>query len=942
VRTWGDDGLHDVRLDIDFEKGETRTHGTNRARRYLWKNGVVFREETFGGEWAIERLRDEDELLISVKNGAGEERTYEHDARGNLIQETDPAGNVSTWEIHDDLPARHLGPTGLPTRYVHDHLGSLLEVAYPTGLSYRFELDREGRVVAILGADGVRARLDYDEHNNLRTDTSSRGATTTYRHDALARPVERTDALGRRMRIRYDLMGRVLERLRPDGTSVLAAYDRQGNLASTTDALGQTTRMEHAGTGHLARLIQADGQVFRFTYDSDERLVQILNPRLEKYEFEYDRADQIVAERTFDNQLLTYRYSRSNRLTRIDYPEGEWRELSHDKLGNVLEDRSSDVQVAFTRDALGRVEKAVSKDVTGQVVTELERDSFGRLTADIQNGRAVRYEYDGRGRRCARVLPDGERTDYHFDHDDAFLGVTHEGRTVTLERDKLGRERGRSAAGWKLEREYDAMDRLLSQKVVTPEPGAGVPRILAQRRYAYDAKGRVTSIDSPHGGLTLYRYDSVDQLIEASRGSVQEVFEYDPAGSLTSVLGDLADLGKKAAWSLAAGNRLKSTDRAQYINDGRGRRIQRVERTDGKDPRENPPRGDELITTYGWDSYDRLREVVLPGGARARYIYDAFGRRVRKDVLPPPVDLTLLLTAPPAGVKAQSRRTVHFLWDGEVLCEERDSAREEAAQKRVHVHEPDTFTPMLQAEQGDVFGVVVDHLGTPRELVDSAGRIAWRAAHSAWGKVVEVARDDGAASVESPFRFQGQYADAETGLCATRFRYFEADTGRWLSPDPLGFLGGHNLLGFGGCPTLVTDPLGLVCASDFATNPNEAFFWSGRTPNGTGGHKGGQDDAAVIAAAHGGTTLEMLIAQRGIVLPPWDANNPAVVTAWKDASRSYAEGVSGTVYAVIGSSLRPGNVWETAELPALHTNPNVTKLVQIDPLTGVQTTIFER
>jgi hypothetical protein len=109
-----------------------------------------------------------------------------------------------------------------------------------------------------------------------------------------------------------------------------------------------------------------------------------------------------------------------------------------------------------------------------------------------------------------------------------------------------------------------------------------------------------------------------------------------------------------------------------------------------------------------------------------------------------------------------------------------------------------------------------------------------------------------------------------------------------------------------------------------------------------GGFEGGQHIAAAIAAAQGGTTLEMLIASRGIVLPAWDANDPAVVAAWQNASRSYAEGVSGTVHAVIGSSLRPGNVWETAELPALQTNPAVTKLVQIDPFTRTKTTIFER
>lgn len=59
-------------------------------------------------------------------------------------------------------------------------------------------------------------------------------------------------------------------------------------------------------------------------------------------------------------------------------------------------------------------------------------------------------------------------------------------------------------------------------------------------------------------------------------------------------------------------------------------------------------------------------------------------------------------------------------------------------------------------------------------------------------------------------------------------------------------------------------------------------------------------------------------------------------------SRSYAEGVSGTVHAVIGSSLRTDKIWETAELPALRSSLNVTKLVRIDPVTGVHTTVFDR
>jgi len=81
---------------------------------------------------------------------------------------------------------------------------------------------------------------------------------------------------------------------------------------------------------------------------------------------------------------------------------------------------------------------------------------------------------------------------------------------------------------------------------------------------------------------------------------------------------------------------------------------------------------------------------------------------------------------------------------------------------------------------------------------------------------------------------------------------------------------------------------------------------------------------------------------RGITLPAWDASNPSVVAAWQNASRNFAVGASGDVKAVIGSTLRPGSVWETVELPALKANPNVTSITTIDPSTGVKTVIFKR
>jgi RHS repeat-associated protein len=151
---------------------------------------------------------------------------------------------------------------------------------------------------------------------------------------------------------------------------------------------------------------------------------------------------------------------------------------------------------------------------------------------------------------------------------------------------------------------------------------------------------------------------------------------------------------------------------------------------------------------------------------------------------------------------------VGYLWEGDELAAEIHSKEG----TRVHVHRPGTFVPLLQAEGGEVFHVISDHLGTPKELVDEGGRVTWSAAHGAWNQIQEQWFDDAhprGRRVASPFRGLGQYYDVETQLSCTRYRYWEAGTGRWLSADPMDIVGGANLFGFDGAPQLDVDPLGL-------------------------------------------------------------------------------------------------------------------------------------
>ncbi|WP_373818439.1 RHS repeat-associated core domain-containing protein, partial [Glaesserella sp.] len=61
--------------------------------------------------------------------------------------------------------------------------------------------------------------------------------------------------------------------------------------------------------------------------------------------------------------------------------------------------------------------------------------------------------------------------------------------------------------------------------------------------------------------------------------------------------------------------------------------------------------------------------------------------------------------------------------------------------------------------------------------------------------------------------FSGQYYDSESGLAYNRFRYYDPQSGNYLTSDPIGLNGGETPYGYVHNPMGWVDPLGLsTCA----------------------------------------------------------------------------------------------------------------------------------
>jgi RHS repeat-associated protein len=91
-------------------------------------------------------------------------------------------------------------------------------------------------------------------------------------------------------------------------------------------------------------------------------------------------------------------------------------------------------------------------------------------------------------------------------------------------------------------------------------------------------------------------------------------------------------------------------------------------------------------------------------------------------------------------------------------------------------------------------------------MVDSRGNLVWSGELDPWGRLSGEASDGSFC----PLRFRGQWHDVETGLHYNRFRYYDPETARYISADPLRLWGGLNLYAYVRDPINLCDILGLA------------------------------------------------------------------------------------------------------------------------------------
>ncbi|MFG3206248.1 RHS repeat-associated core domain-containing protein [Streptomyces sp. NPDC048192] len=704
------------------------------------------------------------------------------------------------------LPVEITEPGGAVWRHTYDDRGNLLTTTDPLGAETRYGYDERGHTTAVTDALGHTVRLTPNAAGLPVAFQDELGATTTVRRDAFGRAVEVTDPLGHTTRTGWTVEGRAEWRVRADGSRESWVWDGEGNLLSHTDAVGRTTRHTVNHFGAPVTRTGPDGGVYTFTHDTELRLTAVVNPQGRSWTYVYDEVGRLTTETDYDGRTMSYGYDAAGNLAARSNGEGQTLHFTRDMLGRVTERRSTAGEAtSYTYAPSGQILRAVNADA--DIVCAY--DARGRLLSERVNGRTTTYAYDLLGRRTRRTTPSGLTSTWTYDPAGRPVGLDVDGGSLTFAYDSAGRETERRLGdGATLLQTWDAVDRLTAQSART---GVGTPAanpavgLLQHRTYTYRADGRLTESRDLASGTRRYHLDAAGRVTAVSAHGWSETYAYDTIGNLARIAAPgHASPGERTF----DGTLIRRADRTTYRHDAQGRLVRRTHRL---------LNGQKRVWAYTWNAEDRLSTVETPQGETWRYTYDPLGRRTSKQ----------RLTDDGSAIDRTD-----FVWDGTCLAEQR------TATGRVSTwdYAPGTHRPVTQTDHRPLVrepgvsllaqlavdddadrvprfhAVITDPIGTPTELVTAGGDLAWQHRSTLWG--VELPAPESPESNDEtacPLRFPGQYADRETGLHYNYFRYYDPETGRYCSPDPLGISPSPHPYAYVDDPNTFGDILGLTC-----------------------------------------------------------------------------------------------------------------------------------
>ena len=780
---------------------------------------------------------DANGLLLSGTDENGHTTRYGSDAAGRLTSTTFPDGStvaVSAVPTLTGAQGTLTPPSGVSSTLSVDVLASGAQVTStrsPEGLLTQVTENTDGSTTTRRPDGTVTTSLDHaDPRSGMQAPlrdwtfvlpsglTWTRRAAATVVRDDFDDLITETDSMvlngkpvvldynrvtgrgsittpgGRTELLQLDANGLVVRDSIPGFLASAFTYDSAGRLSIKTQG-SRTWQYGYDTRGRLTTTVDPLGRVETFVYDDADRLVSRTAPGQNTARQGYDAVGEPIvyspATRPPHQFSLTSmslpasylppdigdgapplrsEFDQNGNLSKILRASGDTVAVSYDAFGRRSSMRTTEGLFTFAYDTVTGAVRVKSSPIGGSITETRDGPLPTRVAWSGGVSGSLSTTYNSDFRPITTRVNDADPISLTYDSD--FLVATAGALTIT-----------RSPGSF-----FVAGSTLGSiGTTVTRDPYGAVRSLgvtfagnsIFNLLYARDSVGRIVGRTETVAGTTTtfaFGYDSAGRLAAALRGGVAEAtFEFDANGNrqraVTAAGVALGQYDARDRLVAYGGSTLG------YTLDG-----DLAFRAVGAD-----------TTRYRFSALGELIQVQLPTGARTDYVVDADGRRIGKRI---------------NGVLTRG-----WLYDGDLaIVAELDAAGLVSSRFVYGDLESGKGVPDYMLKGGQTYALVKDEVGSVRIVVNAtSGAVAQRLDYDAFGRVT-LNTNPGF----QPFGFAGGLYDDDTKLTHFGARDYDAETGRWISRDPLLFEGNDdNLYVYvGNDPINARDPSGLLAETE--------------------------------------------------------------------------------------------------------------------------------
>ena len=713
------------------------------------------------------------------RTSSGKAATYDsisyYDGLGRKLQTRSDGETLGNWVVSDAV--RFNQQKGIKEKWLPYFDSTMAYTAPPTAKTVRYEYDAKGRSVKETNPDDSfrttkyepLSKTEYDEEDNVVG-----GPHANTPHTFV------NDGLDRLVTVKENNGGSIY--------TTSYGYDGLNNLTKVTDNEGNVKTITFDGLGRKTAMNDPDRHAMSYHYDDAGNLLDTTDAKNQKVSYLYDPANRIVSESFGGATKVHYHYDT---------------DLSAKYPGMT----NTKGKLAWVEDEAGS--EYYSYDSRGNTVQKT-REAAGLTFTN-------RMAYDAMDRLNQLTYPDNFTLSYLYNGMNQLESIP--GFVSAIDYIPTGhKSRFVYANGLESRYQYDSRQRMTGMKTVK---GAQIYQDLG---YGYDKTSNITDITdgrqakSTEDLTRAYKYDDLYRLNQATAPAWSESYQYSSIGNMTfkSDLGIMSYGGNGAgphALTRAAGANLNygydANGNIATKSPGFSYSFDQNDRMAGA-TRTND--GIQVSHTYDFGG-NRVTKSVKSGSTTATTVYADKYTEVRGDTLIKQIfagnRLVARVFSPfsggfpgravPLTVADFDRNKDGIISVDEIRLQGSDPARMEANDVADALNlyyanldnpaSPISFATMATAlhEQFNVspttqnsYFYLPDHLGSANIVTDTTGAIVEESVQYPYG--AERAKTG---TFNSSYRFTGKELDSEIGLHYFGARYYDSQSGRFVSVDPM-------------------------------------------------------------------------------------------------------------------------------------------------------------